>query len=165
MSVILSFYLTPFPWTNLRAKYIYGFLLTGRRYSVHFKAAMWEFLEKVFYHNLKSVLPNIMLCVLPNMMAKSVLPNMMSCVLPNIRLCDLPNMKALKPTHTRRANIMGPKAPNTKYASLLKKCLFPCPAQTKIFDGIYSRRWHGLSSDWLERVKAAGCPLQECNHR
>ena len=33
MSVSLSFFLTPFPLTNLRAKYIYGFLLIGRRYS------------------------------------------------------------------------------------------------------------------------------------
>ena len=41
--VCLSFYLTPFPWINLRAKYIYGFFLTRRRYSDHFKVNIWEF--------------------------------------------------------------------------------------------------------------------------
>ena len=33
MSVCLSFILIPFPWTNLRAKYIYGILLTWWIYS------------------------------------------------------------------------------------------------------------------------------------
>ena len=37
MSVRLSFFLTHFPWTNLIAKYIYGFLWTRQRYSNHFK--------------------------------------------------------------------------------------------------------------------------------
>ena len=36
-------FLTPFPWTNLRTKYIYGFLLTWRRYSDRFKGNKWEF--------------------------------------------------------------------------------------------------------------------------
>jgi hypothetical protein len=39
MSVRPSFFLTPFPRTNLRAKYIYGFLLKWRRYSDHFKVS------------------------------------------------------------------------------------------------------------------------------
>ena len=44
MSVRPSFFLTPFPWTNLRAKYI--FLLTRWRYSDHFKVNRWEFVLK-----------------------------------------------------------------------------------------------------------------------
>ena len=66
----LSLFLTPFPWTNLTAKYIYGFLLKRRRYSDHFKVDMWGFLKGFIYHILKSVFPNIMQRVLPNTIIK-----------------------------------------------------------------------------------------------
>ena len=47
-SVLLSFFSTPFPWTNLTAKYIYGFLLKRQKYSDHLKIDMWEFFKKFY---------------------------------------------------------------------------------------------------------------------
>ena len=54
MSICLSFILTPFPWTNLRAKYIYGILLTWWRYSDYFKgeqlSQIWMQTIDSFWH-------------------------------------------------------------------------------------------------------------------
>ena len=67
ISVRHSFFLTPFPWINLIAKHIYGFLWTRRRYSDHFRVNWWDFVQKVFvYHILKSVLPNTILKKCPS---------------------------------------------------------------------------------------------------
>ena len=60
MSVL---FLTPFPSTNLRAKYIYGFLLHGGDTQTILKLIAEIFND----HILKSVLPNKMPSVFPNM--------------------------------------------------------------------------------------------------
>ena len=49
MSVCLSFILTPFPWTNLRAKYIYGILLTWWIYSDYLKVIRIEIKNKCLF--------------------------------------------------------------------------------------------------------------------
>ena len=67
-----------------------------------------------------------MQCVLPNTILKKC-PSEHAAMCPSKQeLCVLPNMKlelrnkgaplqlALKPAHTQRANIMGPKAPNMR---------------------------------------------------
>ena len=108
LSFCHSFFLTPFLWTNFRAKYIYGFLLTWRRYSDRFKVNRWEFYLS-YFENFPSE-HNVMcpskheLCVLPNIKLK--LSNKGS-----------PLQLAPKPTHTQRASIMGPKAPNMRVLS------------------------------------------------
>ena len=67
---------------------MYGFLLKWRRYSDYFNNKMWEYGENIFfYHILKSVLPNNTQKVsFRTQYSKSVLPNMMPCVLPNMKL-------------------------------------------------------------------------------
>ena len=49
MSVCLSFILTFFPWTNLRAKYIYGILLTWWIYSDYLKVIRIEIKNKCLF--------------------------------------------------------------------------------------------------------------------
>ena len=127
VSVRPSFlFLTHSPWINLIAKYIYGFLLTRQRYSDHFKLKVKVCLKSFICHILKSVLPNIMQCGLPNTILKKW-PSEYAAMCPSKHeLCVVPNMTqklrnkgspfqlAPKPTHTRRASVMGPKAPNMR---------------------------------------------------
>ena len=125
----LSLFSTPFPWTNLTAKYIYGFLLTRRRYSDHFKVDMWEFLKK-FYLSYSEKCPSEHNAMCPSehntqkvsfrtQSSKSVLPNRILQKCPSEHNAKCPSKHeaeikvpplqlALKPTHTQRANIMGP---------------------------------------------------------
>ena len=49
MCVILSFFLTPFSRTNLRANYIYGFFLICWRYSDHFKVNRLVFVQTFLF--------------------------------------------------------------------------------------------------------------------
>ena len=74
---------------------------------------------------LKSVLPNTILKKCPSEHAAMCPSKHELCVLPNMKL-ELRNMGsplqlALKPTHTRRANIMGPKAPNMRVSQILEQ--------------------------------------------
>ena len=113
-----------FPWTNLRAKYIYGLLLTWRdtQTTVMLKCESLKFRRFFLSCSEKCPSKHNAMCPSEHKYSKSVLPNKMQCVLPNMRLCVLLNMKlalswnwyktnspplqlALKPKNTRSANI------------------------------------------------------------
>ena len=98
-------FLTPFPWTNLRARYIYGFLFTWWRYWDH--ELIGESLFKKFYLSHSEKCPSKHAAICPSKYELCVLPSMKL----ELRNKSSPLQLAPKPTHTQRENIMGPKAP------------------------------------------------------
>ena len=94
-------FLTPFPWTNLRARYIYWFLFTWWRYWDH--ELIGESLFKKFYLSHSEKCPSKHAAICPSKYELCVLSSM------KLRNKSSPLQLAPKPTHTQRENIMGPK--------------------------------------------------------
>ena len=95
-------------WRHFQIK----FLLTWRRYSGHFWFNRWEFDKKVLFVICWKV-------SFRTQYLKSVLPNMLPCVLPNMKLeLRSRGSRFTPPTNPYpkvvRANIMGPKASNMR---------------------------------------------------
>ena len=85
---------------------------------------------------------------------QNVLPNMLLCVLPNIKLelrnKGSPLQLAPKATHTGRGNILGPKAPNMQ---VYKKCILNSQTKSKKCIAGLGKSILSFSTEFLQKFQ------------